>query len=140
MPNSFIQRKASQKEKMASILFWVFVIIFSLTALLALISLVNIIFVVGMSDQAIPKENKDMIERFTWALWGAVLSQVAAGVYALYLDLFRLSTAREVTDISNSLTEIIDGLELDEKISQDIASELRVQYSDSLGISGSAKS
>jgi len=120
---------------MANVLFWVFVVIFALTASLAFGVLIYIIFIAP--DQA---KEYPFIKEFTWALWSAVLAQVALGIFALYRNLFGLSAAGEVTDLSNTLAEVIDGLESNVIISEDIAANLREQYADRLGTSGGGMS
>lgn len=135
MPNSTIQKAVVQKAKMTNILFWVFIVIFVVTACLAFSVLVYVIFLEPEKAEEYP-----FIENFAWVLWSAVLAQVALGVFALYRNLFGLSAVGEVSDLSNTLTEVIDGLESNGIIPEDIAVNLREQYSDRLGTSGGTMS
>lgn len=124
---------AAQRARMATVLFWVFVVIFVLTALFAFVALWLIFF--DEKFFTLPAR-----ERFAWALWGAVLAEVAAGIFALWRNLFDLSSAGDVSDLSNTLSELIDGLEANGDISEEKAQDLRALYADRIGVSGLAKS
>lgn len=134
MPESTIQKSVAQKAKMTSILFWIFTATFILTVCLGFAVLVYIIFIEPDKADAHP-----FITKFAWAIWSLVIVQVVSGVVALYNNLFGLSAKAEVSDLSNSLTEIIDSLESNGTIAEGAADIIREQYSDRLGIAGSPK-
>ncbi len=134
MNNPTIHETASQKAYMANILFWLFVTIFTLSAVLAFCVLIYVIFVAPETAK-----NYRFITDFAWALWGGVLAQVVFGVFALYKNLFSLTAAGEISDLSNTLSEVIDGLESNGIIHEEIAAGLREQYADRLGTSGSTR-
>src|SRR5215831_16729840 len=95
----------SQKEQMARVLFWLFVVIFAVTSFLAAVGLIIIFADPERADQFV------QFDRFIWALWGGVLAEVAAGIFALWKNLFGLSAEADVANARNIVAEIIDGLE-----------------------------
>jgi hypothetical protein len=112
---------------MAQTLFWLFVAVFAITAIFAFIAL-GMIFV---NPERLEKHPEFL--RFAWALWGCVLAEVAAGVFALWRNLFGLSAEAEIATSKNQVAELIDGLESDGDISEEKAETLRREYSDALG-------
>jgi hypothetical protein len=71
--------------------------------------------------------------RLVWALWGVVLAEVAAGIFALWKNVFGLSSEGEVATARNIVTEIIDGLESNGDISEEKADALRKEYAKAIG-------
>lgn len=120
MADGSVISTAEQRQKMANILFWIFVTIFVATAALAFSVLIYLIFVVET-----PKEFQ---KEFARILLGGVLLEVAVGVFALWRNLFGLSSAGEVSDLSNSMSELIDGLETNGNVSLEEAEDLRELY------------
>ena len=125
--NAPISIVVDEKARMAKILFWLFVTIFAITAVFAFLAL-SIVFLN-------PSAADDHIQfgRLVWALWGAVLAEVATGIFALWKNVFGLSAHKEVATSKNVVGEIIDGLESNGDISEEKAEALRREYSNVLG-------
>jgi len=117
-----LQKSVSQKAEMARVLFYIFATIFSLTALFAFIAL-GIVFVSPDRPENFPEFN-----RMVWSLWSVVLAEVAAGILALWKNLFELSSEGEISTARNIVAEIIDGLESNGDITEDRADTLRIEY------------
>ena len=81
-----VEQIESQKLKMTIILFWIFITIFLLTAAFAFIALL-MIFISPDRAEIYPQFTK-----FAWALWSAVLLEVATGVFMLWRNLFGLGS------------------------------------------------
>lgn len=127
MNNSGISLDKERKSKMAIILFWLFVIIFAITSLFAFIAL-TITF--------IDPERLDTYQTFgrlVWALWGGVLAEVAAGIFALWQDFLGLKAKPKIDTISKKLGELIDGLEAKGNLSKEEAQALWKEYEGDLG-------
>ena len=133
MADSHIQTAVVQRRRMSMILFGIFVAIFVLTALFAFIALTMVLVAPERVEQ------HDIIKEFAWALWVTVLVEVAAGIFALWRDLFGLSSARDTTDLSNKLSEVFDGLEANELIPNEQVEMLRSEYASELGIAGAVR-
>lgn len=122
-----LQRTVEQKAQMTRILFYMFATIFSITALFAFIAL-SIVFISPERS-----ENFTQFNRMVWALWTVVLVEVAGGIFALWKNLFGLSSEGEIATARNIVGEIIDGLESNGDISEEKADTLRAEYENVLG-------
>jgi hypothetical protein len=112
----------AQRGQMARTLFHVFVSVFSVSAGFAFLAL-GIVFI--WPERA---ENFPQFGRLVWALWGVVLAEVAGGIFALWKNLFQLSSEGEAVTARNIAAEIVDGLESSGDISDDKANALRTEY------------
>ena len=132
MSNGSVKERADRKSQMAWVLFLIFVVIFSVTAIFAFIALGYAIFVQGWLDADASRK------ALVLSLLGFVVFEVAAGVAALWKDLFGLSSKGDVSNLSNTLSEFVDFLEADGDISEERANLIREQYAGIMGVSGSA--
>jgi len=127
MRNGSLSESINHKSQMAKVLFWIFVAVFSITATFAFVALA-IVFI--FPERA---EQYTQFTRLTWALWGVVLAEVAAGILALWNNIFGLSSESEIATARNIVGEIIDGLESNGDITEDKAEHLRKQYFKTIG-------
>jgi choline dehydrogenase-like flavoprotein len=79
----------SQRVRMARVLFALFVVVFTITSFFAFIGLA-IIFIDPQRA-----EHNPQFARLVWALWAGVLAEVAAGIFALWRNLFNLPTGKK---------------------------------------------
>lgn len=122
--------RIQQRDEMTKVLFWTFLVIFVITAIFAFIGLaINFIAPSYITEN--PR-----LDKLTWGLWTGVLLQVAVGIFALWRNLFGLSSEEEFSTMSNKVSEIIDFLESNENLSEDEANALREQYIEDIGTSG----
>lgn len=122
-----ISMVVDEKAKKANILFWLFVVIFAITALFAFAFLGAVLW------EPAAHENQALFGHLTWALLSGVLLEVAALTLALSKNLFGLSGEKEVATSKNVVAEIIDGLESSGDITEEKADALRSEYSRILG-------
>lgn len=120
MNNRRTENEYTIRRQRASILFWSVVVVFAVTAFLALIALA---IVIGLLP-GIKPPYEDLFSKIVWALWGGVLAEGLAVFYALSRDLLGLKAEPKISELRNSLAEVIDGLESDGTLTEDRAEEV----------------
>jgi len=127
MTTTNLLESASQKALRAKILFSVFVIVFSLTAVFAFIAL-TVVFIYPERAESYPQ-----FCRLVWALWSTVIAEVATAIFAISKDVFDLKSEPEIITARNIIRELIDGLESCDDISEEKAAVLRKEYAGVIG-------
>lgn len=123
----------TERRIKSNILFGIFLAIFLTTAVYAILFLHKIFMAEVPLNEAFLK--------FAYALWVTVLVEVASLIFLLAKDLFGLTAKEEKTELKNTVAEIFDGLEstVEDQQSIQLINQLRNNYADKIGISGTAR-
>ena len=111
----------SVRAKRATILFWIVVTVFVATAILAIIAVANSLGLIRLPNPPY----KDLYIKLVWALWVSILAEGAGIFFMLSKDLLGLATEPKITELRNTLGEVVDGLEANGDLSSEKANGLR---------------